>query len=108
VSGQTGGVPPAVGLAPQSDTVPEQLWLSWMSCLHDGLDHAVTDEELTSGLHRDNGVYQAICGHTVTPQAMISAPGRSCTTCRTTLDAQLRPAHKQAWWRRWFVPKRTR
>ncbi|MGI9000842.1 MAG: hypothetical protein ACR2GH_04175 [Pseudonocardia sp.] len=104
VSGQTGGVPPAVGLAPQPDTTPEKLWLSWMSCINDDLDHAVTDQELTTGQHHDDGVYQAICGHTVTPQAMITAPGRSCIPCRTTLDALRPPTPPRL---RWLTRLRT-
>jgi len=107
--GETGGVPPAAGLTPHPhpDTIPEQLWLTWLNCTNDGTDHAVTDQELTTGQHRDSGRYQAVCGHIATPQAMITPPGRRCVTCRTTLDAQRRPASRQARWRRRLTWLRT-
>ncbi|MGI9004015.1 MAG: hypothetical protein ACR2GH_20600 [Pseudonocardia sp.] len=106
-SGETGGVPPAAGLAPQPDTTPEQLWLSWITCTNDGADHAVTDKELTTGAHHDSGRYQALCGHIAIPEAMITPPGRRCAACRATLDAQQRPAPKQARWRRWLTRMHT-
>ncbi|MGI9004076.1 MAG: hypothetical protein ACR2GH_20910, partial [Pseudonocardia sp.] len=42
------------------------------------------------GPHHDNGIYQAVCGRTVTPHAMVTPTGRPCTTCCATLR-ELRP-----------------
>ncbi len=106
VSREAGGVPPAAGLASPADQQPEVAsghfpsWLVRMTCIHDGADHAVTDTELATGRHHDTGVYRAVCGRTVTPQAMVSPPGRSCTACCATLSEIRPPAPPRA---RWFV-----
>jgi len=113
VSREAGGVPPAAGLASSPDQQPEVAagnlpsWLVWMTCVHDGADHAVTDTELATGPHHDNGIYQAVCGRTVTPHAMVTPSGRPCTTCCATLS-QLRPPTRPRLRRlRWLARLRT-
>lgn len=55
------------------------MWLTWMTCASDKLEHAITDEEFAAG--SDHGLYRAVCGHLVAVQPMISAPGRRCVGC---------------------------
>jgi hypothetical protein len=45
-----------------------------------GLDHYVTPADLERG--NGHGVYLALCGETITANALTAPPSRVCRTCR--------------------------
>jgi hypothetical protein len=70
----------------------------WMTCLLDGWEHAVTDEQMAEGAPR--GRYLSVCGRLVTPGSLFSPPGRRCRTCHATLTPAPAPRHpRPSWWR---------
>jgi hypothetical protein len=82
-----------------------ELWISWMTCGMDGQEHAVTDEQAAAGLTLGRGVYGAVCGWTISPQAMTGPPGRRCTHCCILLRVRFAAPRKTGWWwrlRRWL------
>ncbi|WP_337661762.1 hypothetical protein [Actinoalloteichus sp. AHMU CJ021] len=56
-----------------------------MTCLSDGLDHAVTDQEYAQG--RQAGSYTAVCGVTLLAAPLISPPLPLCGRCLNTVRA---------------------
>ena len=50
----------------------------------DGLSHRVTESAYRQALAAGAGRYRTVCGRTVPAASMITAPGRSCRTCRDT------------------------
>ncbi|MGH3566340.1 MAG: hypothetical protein ACRDRH_09960 [Pseudonocardia sp.] len=59
------------------------LWITWMTSSDDRLEHAVTDD---TGVRGAKGRYRAVCGHLVSPRALVSPPGPACPRCQTHLD----------------------
>lgn len=105
LTGEAGGAAPpaAAGLASHLDVAAgkPRRWLTPMTCSRDEAEHAVTDEEIADALHRNSGVYRAVCGHAITPQALASPPGWPCTQCCATVSSSLRPVPTRARWLRW-------
>jgi hypothetical protein len=62
-----------------------RLWAAWVTCVVDGLDHAVTDEDMCAGMTEGLGRYAALCDDEVTPAALTAPPGRTCPRCATVL-----------------------
>lgn len=62
----------------------------WHRCERDGLEHAVTDHEFARGPRKHQGLYAAVCGHTVRPGSMLLPPARPCSRCLARVDV-LRP-----------------
>lgn len=58
------------------------LHVVWHRCVVDARDHAVTDQEFTSGRYKGEGRYVAVCGHVVYPGSMLDAPGPPCRRCQ--------------------------
>jgi hypothetical protein len=74
----------------------EELYVAWVLCVADHRDHAVTDEEFASGVRRQRGRFEAVCGHHVTPGSMLMPPGSPCCRCNAYLRARaLRDAEQQ-------------
>ncbi|WP_037066306.1 hypothetical protein [Pseudonocardia acaciae] len=69
--------------------VPSGPLAIWMTCVEDGREHGVTDEEVARG-SRHGGRYVAVCGHLVTPGSMTCAPGRRCRACHAALTPPAR------------------
>lgn len=44
----------------------------WITGVSDGRDHAVTDEEMSAGMARDAGRYQALCGEHVLVASLLA------------------------------------
>jgi hypothetical protein len=65
----------------------ERLYVAWVLCVADHRDHAVTDEEFATGVRRQRGRFEAVCGHTVTPGSMLMPPGSPCRRCAAYLRA---------------------
>lgn len=66
----------------------DKIYITWVGCVLDGADHAVTQLELAAGVHRGDGRYEAVCGHVVTPVSMLQPPGAPCHRCRVVLCAR--------------------
>jgi hypothetical protein len=77
-----------------------ELWISWMTCGMDGQEHAVTDEQAVAGLKLGRGVYDAVCGWTISPLAMTGPPGRRCAHCCIFVRARFAAPRTTSWWRR--------
>ena len=56
-------------------------WHIWNTCSTDGLDHAVTDEQMATEIAERAGQYPAVCGHTVLAASMTCPPGPRCPSC---------------------------
>jgi len=78
------------------------MFLTWMTCIADRLEHAVTDEQFTAA--QRSGVYLAVCGHEVAAQPMICPPGLRCRAClRRVVAVSDRPRQHLSWWSRWLA-----
>jgi hypothetical protein len=64
------------------------LFTTWHTSSVDGLDHAVTDEDLTNGTGKRAGRYAAVCGHEVLATLMSNPPGTRCPRCVAYLRAR--------------------
>lgn len=57
----------------------------------DGMDHAVTDQNMATGICAGDGRYTGLCGSVVISDALIAPPGRLCPRC----DQQMHPTSRQ-------------
>lgn len=73
----------------------------WMTCVFDGYEHAVTEEQAWAGYELDCGVYGAVCGLRVMPQAMVCAPGGRCGGCWGVVNGWEAPPQRAKWMMRW-------
>jgi hypothetical protein len=55
----------------------------WMTCMHDGREHAVLELDVAVGTSA--GFYRAVCGHLVMPCALASPCGARCPACLADL-----------------------
>lgn len=76
-----------------------------MTSGHDRLEHAVTDDDVAASVRGARGRYPSLCGHLVTPRALVSPPGRRCPHCQAHLDQRkgTPPRRRAAGWMRWPV-----
>ena len=91
---------PAAGPVNQAADVGSEwgrrhIWLTWMTCAADRLEHAVTDEDFAAGL--SGGFYRAVCDHLVAAQALVSPPGRRCVLCMTALHGRGTRPQRGSW-----------
>lgn len=56
---------------------------AWMTCVADHREHALLDQPPADW--RSTDTYPAVCGHIVTPDALIAPPGRRCSRCLAVL-----------------------
>lgn len=56
-----------------------------VTCVADGQEHLVTDEQMAAGLVSRTGRYMTLCGHPVWAAFMVCPPGQSCLSCAATL-----------------------
>jgi hypothetical protein len=71
--------------------------LIWMTCVTDGLEHAVADELAAGGL--GTGRYSGLCGHLVTPGSLAAPHGACCPRCRSALAGPSATPSPDRWWR---------
>lgn len=71
---------------PRVDGARIRLWAAWVTCVVDGMDHAVTDEDMCVGMSEGLGRYAALCEDDVTPAALTAPPGRTCPRCADVLQ----------------------
>lgn len=74
-----------------------ELFVAWQTSAYDGQSHAITDEEFAFGKHRDEGHFEAVCGHDMYLADSFKAPGRRCQRCVAFLNARatMRPLHQR-------------
>jgi hypothetical protein len=65
-----------------------RVWVTWITALGQGVDHAVTDEAIAARKVGHPGEYRAVCGAAFFPAAMESAPRPSCPACTRFLQAR--------------------
>ena len=58
----------------------------WMTSADGSREHAFADEEIAAGQQQRTGVYQAVCGHPITPGSLVTPPSRRCPQCVDALD----------------------
>src|SRR5262245_45733910 len=63
-------------------------WVTWITALGQGVDHAVTDEEVATRRPEHPGEYQAVCGAAFFPAAMEAASSPPCPACTRFLRAR--------------------
>ncbi len=70
-----------------------RIFVAWQTSAYDGQSHAITDEEFAFGPNRDQGHFEAVCGHYMRLGDSFKAPGRKCQRCVVFLEARrsLRP-----------------
>jgi len=80
-------------------SAPDQIIIMLTSAV-DGVDHAVTDEEMGAG--RASGTYVALCGARVPAASLTAPPAQSCPPCAVILRARatLGESGTPTWWRR--------
>jgi hypothetical protein len=81
----------------------ERLFTTWVTSEVDGLEHAVTDEEMTAGINGFRSNYEAVCRHAFMPLPMVCPAGPRCARCLMFLRAKR--CERPAWHRRpgWFA-----
>lgn len=81
----------------------------WFTCLQDGRDHAVTDDEFVLCNEPPPGYVQAVCGHRVRLAPAATPPRPTCPKCvqllaaRRSAAAPTKPA-RDRWYRRARAP----
>ena len=75
----------------------------WMTCVGDGREHAVTEDNACLGLTLGAGTYEAVCARTVAPQSMTASPGPRCAACCWVLREWTGVPRRIGRWRRWLA-----
>lgn len=90
---------PPASSATRTGQEQRRMFISWMTCAEDRSEHAVTDEAFAAGRERNLGIYQAVCGHQVSPTPMACPPGPRCRACVGAIAITRRrpPPRKTAW-----------
>ncbi len=57
----------------------------WVVSVVDDAEHAVTRDDMASGIASGSGTYRAICRATVIPPSMTEPPRGRCPYCRAVL-----------------------
>ncbi len=68
------------------------LFVAWYRCAVDGREHAVTDEDFSTGMRHGSGRYRSLCGHQVTMDTTLAEPAPECVRCGNIVVAQERAA----------------
>lgn len=85
----------------------QRLFVAWYRCVRDGYEHAVTDEEFAVRFRQHEGCCRAVCGHDVTMDSVLAAPGATCPRCQTRLCIRrsvflTQARHRRSGSRRWL------
>jgi hypothetical protein len=60
--------------------------MTWFTCGFDRLDHAIGDNDMTTGISVGSGRYVALCGVTVCVSSLMCPPGRRCLSCTAAVQ----------------------
>lgn len=75
-------------------------WIAWLTCRHDGMTHAVSHEDLRSGIQLRTHGYRSLCGLNVIPHSDVKPVGPFCAQCRAFLGpSALATAHRASVYR---------
>lgn len=61
-----------------------RLFTTWLTSV-DGVDHAVTDEDMAAGVNALDGRFPAVCAEIVTAASLLVPPGNRCPRCRAVV-----------------------
>jgi hypothetical protein len=56
-------------------------FVTWFTCGLQNMDHAISEDDVATGISLGSGQYSAICGATVSVASMVCPPGRRCPSC---------------------------
>jgi hypothetical protein len=83
------------------------VFVVWMTCVLDGREHAVREEEFAAGTA--HGRYRAACQRLLAPRALTAPPGTRCLICAATIrehnrgERSGRHATRRRRWPRWLA-----
>lgn len=60
-------------------------FVTWFTCSFENIDHAISEDDVTTGISLGTGQYAALCGATVCAAPMICPPGRRCALCEAAV-----------------------
>ncbi|MGH3770392.1 MAG: hypothetical protein ACRDRW_03165 [Pseudonocardiaceae bacterium] len=60
-------------------------FVTWFTCGSENIDHAISEDDVLTGMSGGSGQYTALCGATVWVASMVSPPGRQCASCQTAV-----------------------
>lgn len=85
IAGAAAAMSPAV---PPIVTTPMAvgMWFNWLTSSDDDVEHAVSDEQVALCFRTGHGIYVTMCGHAVTPGALVAPPGKRCPGCVARID----------------------
>lgn len=61
------------------------LFVTWFTCGSENIDHAISEDDVITGMADGSGQYAALCGATVCVASMVSPPGPRCASCQAAL-----------------------
>lgn len=60
-------------------------FVTWFTCGFENIDHAISDDDMATGISVGAGRYAALCGATVRVSSMMCPPGRRCPSCEAAV-----------------------
>ncbi len=63
------------------DTRTRAPFVTWFTCGLQNIDHAISEDDVATGISLGSGQYTAMCGATVSVASMVCPPGRRCPSC---------------------------
>lgn len=60
-------------------------FVTWCTCGFEHIDHAISEDDMVTGLSLGAGRYAALCGATVCVASLICPPGRRCSSCEAAV-----------------------
>ena len=60
-------------------------FVTWFTCGSENVDHAISEDEVITGISEGTGRYAALCGATVYVASMVCPPGRRCPSCEAAV-----------------------
>lgn len=60
-------------------------FVTWFTCGFESIDHAISEDDIATGIAAGSGRYAALCGETVCVASMTCPPGRRCPSCEATV-----------------------
>jgi hypothetical protein len=60
-------------------------FVTWFTCGIEKIDHAISEDDMATGISAGSGRYAALCGATVCVASMTCPPGRRCSSCEAAV-----------------------
>ena len=61
-------------------------FVMWFTGGSEPIDHAISDDDMATGISVGTGRFLALCGETVCVASMICPPGRRCSPCEAAVQ----------------------